>query len=37
MKERMKNEASKLFRKLGMTVNLEQPMREYVRFPAADV
>ncbi len=25
--KRMKNEASKLFRKLGMTVNLEQPMR----------
>ena len=25
--KRMKNEASKLFRKLGMTVNLDQPMR----------
>ena len=25
--KRMKNEASKLFRKLGMTVNLEQPMK----------
>ena len=24
---RMKNEASELFRKLGMTVNLNQPMR----------
>ena len=35
--KRMKNEASKLFRKLGMTVNLRTADEEYVCIPETDV